>query len=279
MRVQRVVAGIGSAMLVMVTAPLATAQQPLAPVSTSGRSVSPVFEGWYKNPDGTFSISFGYFNRNSVETPEIPAGASNFVVPGDTNQGQPTHFEPRRHWGVFAVRVPANFGKQKVVWTLKSHGETISIPGSLHPDWQIDALDGEAGSGNTPPVLKFEEQGPPGQGPAGVSAGPLTASVGRSTTLTVWASDDGKSSSSIGGTRKSAPVMLMWFKHQGPGTVTFGTPSANVEATGGKATTSATFSAPGAYMVRVRANDSAVAASGHSQCCWTNGFLRIIVTP
>ena len=110
MRVQRVVAGIGCTMLVMVTASLATAQQPLAPVSTSGRSVSPVFEGWYKNPDGTFSISFGYFNRNSVETPEIPTGASNFLVPGDTNQGQPTHFEPRRHWGVFAVRVPADFG-------------------------------------------------------------------------------------------------------------------------------------------------------------------------
>ena len=29
-----------------------------------GQSVSPSFEGWFENPDGTFSLSWGYFNRN-----------------------------------------------------------------------------------------------------------------------------------------------------------------------------------------------------------------------
>jgi hypothetical protein len=57
----------------------AAAQLPLAPVPTSGQPVYPVFEGWYRNPDGSFSISFGYFNRNSEEVLEIPVGPDNFI--------------------------------------------------------------------------------------------------------------------------------------------------------------------------------------------------------
>ena len=100
--------GIGVTFAAMWT-PVA-AQMPLAPVKASGQTVTPAFEGWYKNPDGTFSISFGYYNRNSEEALDIPIGPENFIAPGSQNQGQPTHFEPRRHWGVFAVKVPANFG-------------------------------------------------------------------------------------------------------------------------------------------------------------------------
>ena len=136
-------------------APLTGQQLPLSPAPRAGAIVTPVFEGWYPNKDGTFSISFGYFNRNSEEAIDVPIGPDNSIGPGEPNQGQPTHFEPRRHWGVFAVKVPADFGKKEVVWTLKVRGETYAIPGNLHPNWQIDALEGEAGSGNTPPVLKF----------------------------------------------------------------------------------------------------------------------------
>ncbi len=40
-----------------------------------------------------------------------------------------------------------------------------------------------------------------------------------------------------------------------------------------------TFSAPGDYMLRVRANDaSGVSGAGHAQCCWTNGFVKVTVT-
>src|SRR3954469_15634714 len=105
------------------------AQLPLTPSRQSGQSVSPAFEGWYKNADGSFSISFGYYNRNTDEAVEVPVGANNFVTPGESNQGQPTHFEPGRHWGVFAVRVPADFGDKKVTWTVTLRGETFAIPG------------------------------------------------------------------------------------------------------------------------------------------------------
>ena len=258
----------------------ARAQLPLGAVPASGQPVYPVFEGWYKNLDGSFSISFGYFNRNAEEVLEIPIGGDNFITPGDPNQGQPSHFEPRRHWGVFAVKVPPNFGGGQIVWTIKVRGETIAIPGSLSPNWQIDALEGEAGSGNTPPALKFDARGPEGSGPGGITAGPLSVKVGVPLALTVWARDDGKASSTVGGERRnSAPVSLTWFKHQGPGTVSFttGTPPVRPD---GKAATAATFSAAGEYVLRVRANDaSGLASAGHAQCCWTNGFVKVIVTP
>jgi hypothetical protein len=255
----------------------AVAQSPLTPAKASGQSVTPAFEGWYKNPDGTYSISFGYYNRNTDEALEIPIGPNNNVYPGDANQGQPTRFEPRRHWGVFAVRVPADFGDKKIVWTLKYRGEAWSIPGNLHPNWEIDALQGEAGSGNTPPVLKFDAAGPVGSGPGGIVAGPLTASVGQPLTVTVWASDDGKAVGSISRSgRGGAPPTLTWFKHQGPGEVKFSQRTPAV--TEGKAITTATFSEPGEYMLRVRANDaSGVAAAGHAQCCGSNGFVKVVV--
>ncbi len=269
---------------------MAAAQLPLAPLAKSGQTVTPVYEGWYRNPDGSFSISFGYYNRNTAEAIEIPVGADNFIAPGDSNQGQPTRFEARRHWGVFAVKVPANFGTKKLLWTVRMRGETFAIPASLHQDWEIDALAGEAGSGNTPPVLKLpgspvpgapgSSGGPSAQGPAGDIAGPLAATVGQPLTLTIWATDDGRTSGSVaGGGRGNNPVSLAWFKHQGPGSVTFSTPSPRPAAGDGMATTTATFAQPGSYILRVRANDSGVAGAGHAQCCWTNGFVRVTVTP
>src|SRR5262245_59530645 len=32
-----------------------------------GQDVSPTFDGWEGNPDGSFSLWFGYFNRNTEE--------------------------------------------------------------------------------------------------------------------------------------------------------------------------------------------------------------------
>ena len=44
---------------------------PLAPARDAGQTVIPAFEGWHKNRDGTFSLSFGYHNRNEREVIEI----------------------------------------------------------------------------------------------------------------------------------------------------------------------------------------------------------------
>jgi len=274
------VAGL-SGVLVVAGVPVAAAAQtvPLAPTRASGQTVTPAFEGWYRNADGTFSLSFGYFNRNGEEILDIPIGPTNRIEPGGPDGGQPTRFMPRRHWGVFAVKVPADFDR-KVTWTIVVRGETFSIPGSLDPLWEIDALEGEAGSGNTPPVLRFEPDGPAGAGPGGITAGPRTAAVGQPLALDVWAEDDGAARTSVAsGGRPNAPVTLTWFKHQGPGEVTFADATPAVDRTDGKATTTATFSAPGDYILRVRANDaSGVSGAGHAQCCWSNGFMKVRVT-
>ena len=267
-----------AALVAGLSAPI-RAQLPLAAPRSTGQTVTPAFEGWYRNPDGTFSISFGYFNRNSEEIVSVPIGAANRVEPGPPNQGQPTEFQPGRHWGVFAVNVPADFGSKEVTWTIAFRGVTYAIPGHLRPNWEIDALAGEAGSGNTPPALKFDANGHEGSGPLGITAGPISASAGAPVALTVWARDDGKPSGGVGSAgRKDVPVTLTWFKHQGPGDATFSPASARVNVTGGQTTTQATFSAPGEYVVRVRANDaSGVAGAGHAQCCWTNGFVKVVV--
>lgn len=266
---------IRSASFLMILPLVAQAQLPLAPIAKSGQTVTPVFEGWYRNPDGSFSLSFGYYNRNSDEVIEIPVGADNFVAPGDSNRGQPSRFEARRHWGVFAITVPANFGQQKVTWTVRMQGQTFAIPGSLHPDWEIDALAGEAGTGNTPPSIKLSSGGPTAQGPGGATLAPLAASAGQPLTLTVWATDDGRGGGSVTGSR-AGQVALMWFKHSGPGAVTFSERTPR-PAPDGSATTTATFSSPGSYVLRIRANDSSVSGAGHAQCCWTNGFIVVNV--
>lgn len=253
------------------------AQQSLSPLSPSGQTVTPAFEGWYKNPDGTYSLSFGYLNRNTTEQVDIPVGENNSISPGPVNQGQPTHFDPRRHYGVFAVVVPADFGEKKVVWTIKFRDKTFAIPGSLKADWEIDAIQGEASADNTPPKLRFAATGAAGMGPRGITSSEvLRTKVGVPLALTMYVEDDAKAEPAA---RAPSPVDLTWFKHQGVGDVTFAPKTARLPAVGGVAKTSATFNQAGEYLLRIRGNDGAVASAGHAQCCWSNAFVRVTVTP
>ncbi len=242
-----------------------------------GQSVSASFEGWYPNPDGTRSLVFGYFNRNYEELLDIPVGPDNRFEPGPADQGQPTHFLSRRQTGVFAVVVPADFGNQRLTWTLTAHGVTIAIPGHLRPEWEITALE-ETTSGNTPPVLRFG--GPdaePGQGPLGIHSA-LTARVSVPTTITVWATDDGVRKARAA--QRPARLGVVWSKYRGPGAVTLSEIAPAIDETA-KAVTTATFSEPGEYVLRVLAWDdsggqSAIMAGGFF-CCWTNGYVTVQV--
>ncbi|HEY6372714.1 MAG TPA: hypothetical protein VIX37_19200, partial [Candidatus Sulfotelmatobacter sp.] len=44
-----------------------------------GQDVTPAFEGWIANPDGTFTLYFGYMNRNYEEELDIPIGPNNNI--------------------------------------------------------------------------------------------------------------------------------------------------------------------------------------------------------
>src|SRR5262245_64867513 len=62
-----------------------------------GQSVSPAYEGWWANADGSFTLFFGYMNTNWLEEFDVPIGPDNNIEPGGPDQGQPTHFYPRRN--------------------------------------------------------------------------------------------------------------------------------------------------------------------------------------
>ena len=109
-------------------------------IYSRGQNIAPVFEGWEPNPDGTFSLWFGYMNRNMDEMPHIPVGPDNRLEPAPVDGGQPTWFQPRRNRYVFAVPVPADFGDQEVVWTVTAHGKAESAYGSLRVDYIVDGL-------------------------------------------------------------------------------------------------------------------------------------------
>src|SRR3974390_351572 len=128
---------------------------PLEPLHDSGQSVTAAYEGWFKNPDGSFSMLFGYFNRNLKQELDIPVGDSNRIEPGPADQGQPTHFLARRQWGVFTVTVPKDFGKKRLTWTITANGQTTSVPLHLDPLWVVEPFE-DAGVGNKPPVGRFQ---------------------------------------------------------------------------------------------------------------------------
>jgi hypothetical protein len=278
-----------SIMVALGSSALARAQGlPLEPLHDTGQGVTGAFEGWFRNQDGSFSILLGYYNRNQKQDLEIPVGPNNRVEPGGPDQGQPTHFLPERQWGVFTVTVPKDFGTNKLTWTLVSNGQTMVIPASLDPLWEVSPFV-EATTGNTPPLLKLEG-GASVQGPRPVSA-TLATTLSNPLTLTVSVSDDAKMP--LIGTQgmqqpKTPPVTVTWSKFRGPGVVTFANAKPAVALSNGQgtaagvsgtATTTATFSEPGEYVLLVVANDwSGIGGHGY-QCCWTNAQVKVSVKP
>src|SRR5438067_5823502 len=152
---------------------------------TSGQDIQPYFEGWIRNPDGSFDMVFGYFNRNWREELAIPCGPDNMVEPGGPDRGQPTYFLPRRQGWVYRVRVPKDFGKQVVTWTINANGKTEKAYGELLPVEEITErivmTRGGLNPGEDDPNM------PPSLSIAPVSA----ASTGQPVSLVASVTDDG----------------------------------------------------------------------------------------
>src|SRR5882672_11298543 len=105
---------------------------------SSGQVISPAYEGWRTEDDGSMTMVFGYMNQNWAEEFDIPIGPDNTLEPGGPDQGQPTHFYPRRSPFLFTVRVPKEFGTKELTWTLKANGKTEKAFASLKSDYEID---------------------------------------------------------------------------------------------------------------------------------------------
>lgn len=291
-------AGAAFALLLATCERAGSQQLPLEPTHNAGSSVTGAFEGWFPNPDGSYSILVGYFDRNLKESLDIPIGPNNDIEPGGPDHGQPTHFLPGRGWGLFTIDVPKEFGDKSFTWALTVNGVTTSIPLNIAPLWRlapfIDA------TGDTPAYVGFNEGGPFVNGPVGQSES-IMATAGTPLPLTVWVADDAKSpplpsTPPAGGVRaeprERQPVTVHLALFRGPtgGAVQFQEETPKVEKLTelkspppgtvfyGKATTTATFSEPGQYVLSIQAFDSTGPGGAGFQCCWSNAKVSVSVS-
>ena len=271
---------------------LLSGQQIPEPRKQFGGSATGAFEGWFTNQDGSRGFLVGYFNRNTQQELDIPIGPNNQIEPGGPDMGQPTHFLPGRQWGMFVVPVPKGFTPQdKFTWTLLVNGQVTTIPLRLNPDYVISPFS-EIAVNNTPPLIRFEQNGPTIQGPVATlaKAPSRTASLSAPLALTLWVTDDMKYTTGTSAPLATPrpPVTLTWSKYRGPGAVTFDMAKPSVEklppgsdnaAFSGKATTSVKFGESGDYVLHVIANDYSGDGGGGFQCCWTTGLVKVSVKP
>ncbi len=165
-----------------------TPQLPGAPLTSKGEAVFAAVEGWGPHKDGQNVIEIGYYNRNRDQTIDIPIGPNNRIEPGGPDMGQPTHFEPGRHYGVFGITVPKDFGNKRYTWTIVANGQTSTVQlGTAQPYW-VNFFENPS-TGNTPPVVRFAKDGKEYVGPPQGIADTKTATVGQPLTLTAWVSD------------------------------------------------------------------------------------------
>ncbi len=251
-----------------------------------GQDVQPIFDGWSRNPDGTFEMHFGYLNRNYIEEPSAPIGPNNTFNHGQADRRQPTYFYTRTNRKAFSTTVPANWGqKEELIWTVTVNGKTNRAVGWLQPEWEIPAPKPAAGGEgkNKPPTITMNA--------------PASATVG-AVTLTANVTDDGlpdpkekraPRKQAVGQetppilqpskfttdlipnnvpdfqltqrgskTRPQAPpgLSVSYLIWRAPAPIEF--EPYHAVAKDGKAVTSATFTTPGVYVLKARATDRAL---------------------
>jgi len=262
----------------------------------SGQSIQPAFEGWSRNADGTFTLHFGYMNRNWVQELSIPVGPNNNIDPGGPDRGQPTFFYTRTQRNLFGVVVPKDWGRKEVVWSITANGRTEKAFGWLQPEWEIDPAGGAALGGQTSPELRGNKP------PTMVVNTAPTIAAGQSMSLVAAVTDDGIPKPSAAKkpavgqetppglvASNDAPVNLpqlasprgsggpgagevrgpfvTWMVFRGPASAAF--TSRNIQVKDGKAPSSVTFSVPGEYVLLGRASD---------RVAFTDTLVKVTVT-
>src|SRR5262245_9877853 len=260
---KNVVIGIVSFCLCVLLVPGLCAQYQIR--YARGQDVSPTFQGWKMNADGTYTLYFGYFNRNSEEEVDIPIGPDNKFDGENIDQGQPTHFYPSPRWWVFSVVVPKDWPKDKrLVWTLTNRGHMNQAKAWLEPEWEVDqgiisknsprdAMLMTIGLGD----VDFDNVAAKMNGTSA-----QTVKLGEPFTVTVTATDDGRPKP-ISAPGRQQGVRIRWIVYRGSGKVRFD-PDIMSERIYGKPVTmqtKVTFSAPGNYRLRAIASDGQLAGA------------------
>jgi hypothetical protein len=233
-----------------------------------GRHVAPIYEGWFRNVDGTIDMWFGYLNLNWEEVLHIPVGPENSVEPWGADRGQPAVFVARRRVGsavqrreslVFPVRLPADADQgYEVVWTLTAHGTTDRAVGLLLPIYELSHL----AEGNRLPAVRVDSE-------------PRRVTFPDGLTLSAFFSDDGKPEN------RRDRASVAWHHYRGPGRVTFEPERSPVPGdietvVDVEVATTVTFSQPGTFVLRVRASDGTTNGGGPGT---TQALVTVEVEP
>ncbi len=289
---------------------------PLAPSNARGNFVAPYFDGFYQNADGSYTLSFGFLNRNDADLIEIPLGANNFIEPAMYDGVQPTTFPVVRYTGfggprergAFGVVVPADF-EGDVWWTLRTDGYETKVPGRLESPGPVitgayELSTGPMAAGSQRPGIQFPGAEAPGWGVEGVwHPSTLTTTVGEPIEVHFQTFDRGERElghvnmtlwkyrgpigaeiafTSLTAAPPGAPEARRGQRPHGPGPVatrqSVRIPVEGPDANQGRFT--ATFDTPGEYIIRVRIDNFSNndSAPGH-QCCWSNGYVAVSVNP
>jgi hypothetical protein len=295
MRTNRVVGLIALAVAGVMLAGVGAVAQPLPlepPHKAFGQAVWPAYEGWYDNPDGSYTFLIGYFNPNKEQAFDIPVGEDNFFSPGEPDRGQPTHFATTRGWAVFAVVLGKEYvdTAKQLTWTLVTNDQRASIPMHTDPGWYVEPFE-DAANKNRPPALRFTATGQSFEGPpvSGIASSYSTM-VSEPLTVKLWTSDVEPTGYATepqqivasdqpprDSRRRRPGLVLRWMKLRGPGDVTFSEQRQSFDTADQTPETEVTFSAAGEYVLRVEALDSTGSGGSGSQCCWTSAHIAVSV--
>jgi len=224
--------------LMMLTAGPASPQQ--------NQPIYPAYDGYLRNPDGSFTLAFAYFSHNAMPV-AVAAGSDNFFAPGPADRGQSITFRPG-HWRFQCVMVVGPDFDGKTRWTITYAGTTTSTSQNmLQSNWNL--VEG-AEELKKVDYAKAPRNACLNRAPSVRILGttpkkPLTAALSDRMSLFGSVSDEGLP--------RDGKLTAAWKQLGGPGMVTFENPAA--------ARTHATFSAAGSYDLELSATDSVLSDS------------------
>lgn len=263
----------------------------------------------------SYFIVLGYKNRNRTQTVEISIGPNNRIEPGGPDYGQPTVFEPGRQTTIFAIKVPKDFGSKKLTWTLVANGQPAVVTFYLNPEYNLNFYKEESNGNEPPkmrlgpndpvmvgPAVGFAQTltgtvGVPVPLKLWASDAPPTEknwesiiSAGRKKPVAVSPDQvavvDGRLLGASGARGKGEhdgpepDITAVWTKMRGPGIVTVKPARVPLftkenRDTVVEANATATFSAPGEYMLRAEPVEIDDGFDG--LCCFTFANIKVIV--
>src|SRR6266545_921679 len=123
--------------VLMLGVPFFSGDAILAPSGASATSAAaqpsqPIYlqyDGYVKNTDGTYTLSFGYFNLNQVAV-SIQPGEDNTFTPGPADRNQPILFEKGRRRFACSMVVTSDFDGA-LQWTVRIAGKTSTTTSKM----------------------------------------------------------------------------------------------------------------------------------------------------